>query len=137
MRKPINRNSLYSLAGWVRTENAGNTTIEASFWTDRSGGNAISQPAINVPLTGTNDWTYVSGDLSIPEQTNFFNVRLSLYPPASEMGYAWFDDVYLVQWEDWQTSPAQIPFPGNLNFVEIRTATEENQVIIHYYREWK
>jgi poly-gamma-glutamate capsule biosynthesis protein CapA/YwtB (metallophosphatase superfamily) len=135
-RKPIDRNLPYSVAGWVRTVDAGNTTIEGQFWTQRTQGVNLGQPVIGATLTGNNGWTYLSGDLTVPLFTYFFNIRVSLYPPASGMGYAWFDDLALVQWTDWQESPTLVPFPSDFTFVQVRSSAAATQAVVVYRREW-
>jgi len=135
-RKPLDSDFAHSLVGWMKTENAGDATMEAQCWQLRSGGsNPLAQTVVG-PISGTNPWTLLSADMDIPSSTGFFNIRLSLYPPQSGTGYAWFDDLALVQWENWQTSPHAVPFPSDFTFFQIRTSSPATQAIVHYRREW-
>lgn len=136
LRPPIDRAFEHSLVGWMRTENAGDATIEAQFYTQRSSGTLLGQPVAGGPQSGDNEWTYVGGDFSIPSTAGFFNVRLSLYPPESGTGYAWFDDLAFIQWNEWQPLSASVPFPGDYTYLQVRTASAENTAIVHYRKEW-
>ncbi|MDD5087700.1 MAG: CapA family protein [bacterium] len=136
LRPPLDSDFEHSMVGWMRTENAGNATIEAQFFSQRSSGTPLEQPVAGGPLSGDNDWTYVGADVDVPSSTNYFNLRLSLYPPASGTGYAWFDDVALVQWDEWQPISANVPFPSDYTYLQVRTALAEDSVIVHYRKEW-
>ncbi|MBU0508370.1 CapA family protein [bacterium] len=136
LRSPLDDALPHSLVGWIRTENAGDATIEMQFWTQRSGGTLISQPVAGYPLSGENDWTYVASDLNVPGATNFYNIRLSLYPPTSGTGYAWFDDLALVQWDSWQPVSTDVPFPSDFTYLQVRSSSSADSAAVHYRREW-
>ena len=53
-------------------------------------------------------------------------------PDSGAAGYAWFDDVGLVEWEPWQSfsGPADIVIPGDFYWVQLRanTSTQSGQL---------
>jgi poly-gamma-glutamate capsule biosynthesis protein CapA/YwtB (metallophosphatase superfamily) len=136
LRKPLDRTLAHSMVGWIQTQNATDAAIQAQFYSQRSGGSLLGQVDAGGTLDGDQPWTYMSSDLTIPGNTAFVDVRLSLYPPSSDTGYAWFDDLALVQWGDWQSAPASVPFPSDFTFLQVRTSSSETVAIVRYRREW-
>ena len=58
----------------------------------------------------------------MPANAYYFNLRPRLDKPSSGTGYAWFDDLRLVEWEPWQAAalPLDVSFPSNLRFLQVR-----------------
>lgn len=135
-RKSIDDDLPWSFAGWIMTQNAGNSMIEIEYWTQRGGGSQLGRPTIGDVLDGDNPWTYMSADLDVPNGTNFYDVYVHHYQPSSGTGYAWFDDLALVQWDNWESSPKTVPFPSDYTYLQVRTSSPELQAIINYRREW-
>lgn len=125
----------YSLGGWLKTENAIDASLEGELGSTRSSG-LLEQPIIGGRFSGTNDWTYVEDELPFYANAYFTNVRLSLFPAAEGMGYAWFDDVALIQWDDWQSAPVDAPFPSDITFIQIRTRASVSDADLDYRLEW-
>jgi hypothetical protein len=98
LRKPLNRTLAHSMVGWIQTQNANDAAVQVQFYSQRSGGSLLGQVDAGGTLDGDQPWTHMSSDLTIPGNTAFVDVRMSLYPPSSGTGYAWFDDLALVQW---------------------------------------
>jgi poly-gamma-glutamate capsule biosynthesis protein CapA/YwtB (metallophosphatase superfamily) len=136
LRKPLDRTLAHSLVGWTQTQNATDAAIQAQFYSQRSGGSLLGQVDAGGTLDGDQPWNYMSSDLSIPTNTAFVDVRMSLYPPSSGTGYAWFDDLALVQWGNWQSAPASVPFPSDFTFLQVRTSSSQMVAIVRYRREW-
>jgi len=135
-RKSIDDDLPWSFVGWMMTQNAGNSMIEIEYWTQRGGGTQLGRPTIGEVLDGDNPWTYMCADLDIPSGTNFYDVYVHHYQPSAGTGYAWFDDLALIQWDDWQTSPRAVPFPSDFTFIQVRTSSPASQAVVHYRREW-
>ncbi len=125
----------YSLCGWIKTENAIDASLEGELGSSRYSG-LLEKPVIGGNLSGTNDWTYVEDELPYYANAYYTNVRLSLFPAAEGTGYAWFDDVALIQWEDWQAAPVEIPFPSDITFIQIRSSTSAVDADLDYRLEW-
>jgi hypothetical protein len=125
----------YSLCGWIKTDNAVDASLQGELGSTRSGG-LLAQPVIGGNLSGTNDWTYVEDELPYYANAYFANVRLVLFPAVSGTGYAWFDDVALIQWEPWQPAPADIQFPNDITYIQVRTTTSATTADLDYRCEW-
>jgi hypothetical protein len=131
-RIPIHEDRDYSMTGYMRIENAGDATFEARFFQYRYSGTPISVQELVSPLTGTQDWTRYSTHLVTPANARYLNVRGSLYPPASGTGHAWFDDVDVVEWEEWSPAslPFEIAFPNNYDFIRLRTLLAVDSALV-------
>jgi len=72
---------------------------------------------------GDTDWTYYHKELSVPVNTNYFDILLISETPNSGISYAWFDNVGLIEWTDWefQAVKSQISNPNDYYFYQIRT----------------
>lgn len=135
-RLPISPGTSYSICGWIRTENANNAVYQAQYWGGRSGGTAISLADIGAPISGTTDWTFRDAQLSIPANAYFLVIREVLNTPGSGTGYAWFDDVALIQWDGWLEAPAAAPFPSDYHYIQLRTSNSIGNAVLEYRREW-
>lgn len=135
-RLPIVQNQTYSICGWIRTENALNAVYQAQYFGGRSGGTAISQEDIGVPQSGTNDWILRDRQLTIPNGASFITIREVLNTPTTGTGYAWFDDVSLIQWDGWATAPTTAPFPSDYHYVQLRSTSVQDHAILEYRVEW-
>ncbi|MBK6910379.1 MAG: CapA family protein [bacterium] len=135
-RLPLPGGFSYSLLGWQRTENSGNASLQAQYFGGRSGGTALGQADIGAPLNGTQPWQSRSAQLNVPGGTNFITIRFSQYAPASGTGYAWFDDVSLVQWDGWMPLPAQAAFPNDYRFVQVRRSSASGPVELSTTLQW-
>ena len=135
-RKSMDDDLSWSFVGWIMTQNAGNSMIEIEYWTQRGGGTELGRPTIGNVLTGDNSWTFMSADLDVPNGTNFYDVFVHHFQPTSGTGYAYFDDLALIQWEDWQSSTVAVLFPSDFTYLQVRTSSPESQAVVHYRREW-
>lgn len=135
-RKPFEEEYAHTALGWIRTENAGPASIQARLWTQRSSGTMLLHIDVGGTLSGNNDWTYMEEELEIPGNSNYFDIRMSLYPSIGDTAFAWFDDIALVQWQDWETELAGVPFPSYYTYYQVRSASPAAQAVVHYRREW-
>ncbi len=135
-RLPLPTTMSYSIVGWQRNENAGTASIQAQYYGQRSGGTALGLADIGGASNGTSAWTLRSAPLMPPGGTTFVSIRMSLMAPASGTGYAWFDDISLVQWDNWMDQPATAGFPNDYHYVQVRSATNAGTVTLQYWREW-
>jgi poly-gamma-glutamate capsule biosynthesis protein CapA/YwtB (metallophosphatase superfamily) len=126
---------LYSLCGWIKTENAIDASIQAQLFTTRSSG-MLEQVDIDGTLSGDNGWTYKEAELPVYYNAYYVNIRMNLFPPASDTGYAWFDDLVLIQWEEWQAAPVEIPFPSDITYIQVRSSSEAAEADLDYRLEW-
>ncbi len=124
----------YSLCGWMKTENAEKARFSVRMYNQRYTWNQLVTEDMGAPVDGTTDWAYYTRDFTAPAQGRYFNVRTCLDPPESGDGYAWFDDIRVVEWLDWQplALPLAVPYPNNYRFVQIRVTQPAANVAVSY-----
>jgi len=113
----------YRVSGWIRTENLGEAraSILVEFL-DRTGKWLSGIPVGEV--SGTQDWTLISKDITFPE--NAFEVHLDLLTDRPNEGIAWFDDVALTR-THLQASP-----PGPVRFTVGRKPANSGSLSISW-----
>jgi poly-gamma-glutamate capsule biosynthesis protein CapA/YwtB (metallophosphatase superfamily) len=123
----------FSLTGWVRTQNAGDAGFSAQFFENRSGG-SVGTFYAGDPVSGTTGWTWRSADFQVEGEAHYFNVRCSEARPNTGDGYAWFDDLRLIEWEAWQPAalPLDVPYPSNLRFLQVRSSSPGDSVRVRW-----
>jgi poly-gamma-glutamate capsule biosynthesis protein CapA/YwtB (metallophosphatase superfamily) len=125
----------YSLHGYIRTENTYDTQVQIRTYYARTGGNYINMcgtPGVH----GDNDWLYVWADLP-PLEVNerYIDYRCTTYPPQSGVSRAYFDNVGLIGWGEWQSIdalPVNIESPNEYYYIELRTPDEIENVRFSY-----
>jgi hypothetical protein len=121
VRAPLDLESAWSLCGWVRTETATSTNLQARYYATRT--SDLLTSANSGSVAGTQDWTRLWLDLNPPVETNFYQLRLALGAPAGGAS-AWFDDVAMVEWDAWRPllSQQSLPLrtPNDLQWVQLR-----------------
>ena len=133
-RLPCDPDKSYTLGGWVRTEDANDATIQVRFYRHRYSGEHLSQEDVGVLVDGDTEWTFYQRELPVPSLASYFNVRSSNDIPDSAVSYAWFDDVIIIEWEDWKPAALllQIPHPNNFRFLQVRSASHADSVFVEY-----
>ena len=127
---PTSGGTEFSVCGYLRTTNAGDAGFAALFFRGRGGQSIASFEAGNL-ISGTHDWTYLSRNMQVSDEAAYFNLRCHQDKPQSGDGYAWFDDLRLVEWEAWQPAsqlPLPVPYPSNLRFIQVRLSTPSDSV---------
>jgi hypothetical protein len=129
--EPENR---YSVSGWMATENAENAKFSVRFYSTRYTWNHLSNEDMGAPVDGTTDWTYYTASFAAPEHGNYLNVRCNLDRPNSDVGFAYFDDLRIMEWLPWEALalPLDIPHPNNYRFVQLRVPYEPAAVTVSY-----
>ncbi len=124
----------YSLAGWMKTENARDAKFSVRFYKQRYTWNQHGHEDMGDPVDGTTDWTYYARDFWATEECSYFNVRANLDEPHSGNAYAWFDDLNVIEWLDWQpyTAAMEVPYPNNFRFVQVRVPYNADEVTVVY-----
>ena len=135
-RPPYNLGRDYSISGWVFGDNTRDGQLIFEYWNARAGGDIQGSFIIGQVWEGSFPWTFVWQDLVAPEDGWYYNVVLYLRAPQDGEGQMWFDDIYVVQWEDWETGAALRAFPNNLTHLQVRAPLGTTAVIVDYQREW-
>ena len=84
----------YSIIGWIKTKN-----LKRSAWIIVQCWNAdhkiigFSTNQRTHPVLGTNDWTRVKYDFTVPDSTALVRVRAGIASPQNNGGKVWFDDI--------------------------------------------
>jgi len=112
----------HTLAGWVRTENGSNVTIQIRFYASRTSSTILGTGTISPGISGDSDWQYYYATLSIPGSAKFFDIRLDSDMPAVGEARSWFDDVSVLQWTDWTPHSGDAPAvnPNDYYFLQFR-----------------
>jgi len=111
----------HTALAWVRGENAPAAKVMTRFYNSRSGETPLSSTDTAEPVTGDLDWTRQWRDLETPEGATYFELRCGAWPPENDEGTAWFDELALIEWEEWQTAGQNVvPSPSNFRYVQLR-----------------
>jgi poly-gamma-glutamate synthesis protein (capsule biosynthesis protein) len=124
----------YTLCGHLKTGNAKNAGAAVEFYTTRPGGSPIGSSDLGTQVSGTTDWTFYYNNFTPAANTQYFDVWLTSEAPQTGDGNAWFDDVSVIEWEDWQplSGPASIPAPNDLYWVQIRADAATASATLSY-----
>ncbi len=121
-RIKINADNVYTLAGWIRTQNGSDVTIEIRFYQSRTTGTILSQQSVHPGVSGDRDWQYYFKQLTIPANAKFFDIRTNSQMPAAGEARSWFDDVSVIEWTDWEDdeNSASIFSPNDYYFIQMK-----------------
>jgi len=124
----------YSLCGYIKTLNGAGATIEVQYYQDREGGIMLGDENIGVLVSGTTPWTCYYHNLTIPNGTAFFDVRLNSHIPGSGTAYSWFDNVSLICWDNWMDVPVSqaLETPNDYYFLQVRSDQNAGDILINY-----
>jgi len=124
----------YTLCGYIKTMNGSDVTIEIQYYEDRTGGIAIGQENIGVLVSGDTPWTYYYKNLTIPQGTEFFDIRLNSDFPQEGIALSWFDNVSLICWNSLGTYQMEeaIPMPNDFYFIQAGSTQNHDNVEINY-----
>ncbi len=126
----------HTICGWIKGINAGGAYPEIVYYRGRTGGEPRYTQPIGDPLRGTFDWTYFCEDLNIGNQGYYGDFTFVNGPPYDDEGYAWFDEVKVIRWEDeWHTVPTEVPAPNNVHFIRLRSPNCGDETLKAHYNE--
>jgi len=125
----------YTLYACIKTDNARDADVRVRFHTSRTGSYAIGTHYLDAAVNGTTDWTFYHNEFRPEYGTNFIDVWLrSESPAAGEEGYAWFDNVGIIAWDEWQqfTGQIAIPAPNDYCWIQVRTDVHTDTAVLAY-----
>jgi len=124
----------YSLCAYIKTNNGENVTIQVRYYESRSSYISLDTENMGAQISGDTPWTFYHKELSIPEGTNYFDIRLYSGIPSSDTAFSWFDDVSLICWEDWSeyNISQNIPTPNDYYFLQIKSPDNADEIIVYY-----
>jgi poly-gamma-glutamate capsule biosynthesis protein CapA/YwtB (metallophosphatase superfamily) len=122
----------FTVAGWIRTENAGEVRLGVRYYATRDQAAYLGEEYFP-DISGTTEWQYYNLPLTIPEGTKYFDIRLFGHFTSTD-GYAWFDDVNLIQWTNWGELSGVVPFnaPNDFYFLQLQSASDPLGPTISY-----
>ncbi len=130
-----NDTASYTLYACIRTDNAREADVRVRFYTSRYGSFSIGTSYLGAEVSGTTDWTFYHNDF-IPEAgTNFIDVWLrSESPTGGDDGHSWFDDVGIIEWEDWHPFSGQVffPTPNDFRWIQVRNNAPADTAVLTY-----
>ena len=122
----------YTLYGYIRTDNGNNAEVMIRFYVSRTSGYSLGSQTTG-EVSGTNDWALYYKNFTPANGTNFMDVWLRSEGPQTGDGYTWFDNVGIIEWEDWQPLTANsIVTPNDYYWVQIRIDTEIDSAAVSY-----
>jgi poly-gamma-glutamate capsule biosynthesis protein CapA/YwtB (metallophosphatase superfamily) len=113
----------FSLCGWISTSTARNATAGVKFYDTRTAFSEIGSGDIGSVVSGTTPWTFLANDINAPAGTAFLDVELRSAGPTAGTGYAWFDDIGVVEWSGWQPLGQAVPAPNDLYWIQAKSTT--------------
>jgi len=124
----------YSLCGYIKTHNAANVTVQIRYYESRSSFFPMDEEKIGIPIDGDTPWTYYHQELSIPSGAGVFDIRLYSGVPDLDTAYSWFDNISLVQWDDWSEYDISqnIPTPNDYYFIQVKSSDNSDEIVLHY-----
>jgi poly-gamma-glutamate capsule biosynthesis protein CapA/YwtB (metallophosphatase superfamily) len=123
----------HTLYGYIKTDNADNAEIVVRFYQSRTSSYSIGSENAG-QVAGTTDWSFYYNNFIPTNGTRFIDVWLRSTGPQTDNGYAWFDDIGVIEWEDWQTfaPPHVIPTPNDYYWLQIRTDDQTSEAVLSY-----
>jgi poly-gamma-glutamate capsule biosynthesis protein CapA/YwtB (metallophosphatase superfamily) len=135
-RPPFDNSVHYSMVGWMTGTNTRETRMIFEYWNYRTGGSRLDSVMIGGEHAGSFPWTFGWADLPSVDNTGFYSLKLNLRSPTTGEGFAWFDDMAIVRWDDWQTAPGPIGFPSDITYIQVKAPIGTATAVITYRREW-
>ena len=118
----------------MKTQDAQGVTIQIRYYETRWYAAMLGSEYISDWISGDTDWTYYHKDLTVPSNTNYFDILLITETPDVGTSYAWFDNVGLIEWNDWkfQASDPIISNPNDYYFYQVRTDEQFANATVKY-----
>lgn len=124
----------YTLYGHLKTQNAESSGISVKFYSSRTSSSPIGTINLDTVAIDTTDWNFYYNQFIPTPGAKFLDIWLSSKAPQSGVGQTWFDDVGIIEWEDWQPMNhlINIPTPNDFYWIQIRTNEETYNTLMNY-----
>mgnify|MGYP001348126983 FL=1 len=120
----INEPEEISVRGYIKTENSNDTKIGVRFYESRCSGTIETQYTSDVD--GTTEWQEYSKDIIVPDDSRYIDLRMVSFPTDSLESISYFDNVGIIEWEEWSLS--EVLYPNDYYYYQIKSSS--NQVDI-------
>jgi poly-gamma-glutamate capsule biosynthesis protein CapA/YwtB (metallophosphatase superfamily) len=125
----------YTLYGYIKTGDIDSADIIIKFYSNRYQSHPIGERDLGTDIIGTTDWTFYYRDFVPANNTGYIDIWLqSRGPQSTDTGYVWFDNVGVIEWDEWQPfgSVAEISTPNDYYWVQIKTDVETYTAQLSY-----
>ena len=120
----INEPEEISVRGYIKTENSNDTKIGVRFYESRCSGTIETQYTSDVD--GTTEWQEYSKDITVPDDSRYIDLRMVSFPTDSLESISYFDNVGIIEWEEWSLS--EVLYPNDYYYYQVKSSS--NQVDI-------
>lgn len=124
-----------SVRGYIKTENANDAKIGVRFYESRCSGTIDTRYTNDID--GTSDWLEYYENIIVPENSKYVDLRMVSFPTDSVESIVYFDNVGIVEWEDWSLN--EVLYPNDYYYYQIKSDSEEVQITLkeksYYYSE--
>lgn len=124
----------FTLCSYIKTLNGKGVTIQIQYFADRENPVPLGDENLGTTISGTTPWAFYHHNLEIPPGTEFFDVRLNSNVPNSGTSFAWFDNVSLICWDDWEsfTESQAIAAPNDYYFLQVKSDSYDGEIGLSY-----
>ncbi|HPQ42568.1 MAG TPA: hypothetical protein PLV45_19505, partial [bacterium] len=128
-RIPLQYQKKYLVCGYMRTHDSGNAwvTVTCHYWPYTWDDWRDTETTVYGPISGDNDWHYFEGWFTGPYDLLYATVQMHLEPDSgsADYGYAYFDNVRVVEFDETLNPllPIIFPNPGGERYVALRTSS--------------
>lgn len=129
------KDNRFTLHGWIKTKNASNVNIEIRNYRTRTLPAFLGSTYITTPISGDMEWTYFYKEVDLShEETRTADIFFHSDPPDSGTSYVWFDNVGLIQWDEWQPyrNNLEIDSPNEYYYIQLETDEQVEIAFLNY-----
>ena len=133
--KWYNNTTKFTLHGWIKTRNVNTANIIIRYYNSRTSVSPTATENITTNITGTTNWAWFNKEITIPASAYYYDIRLSLSGINGQVSQAWFDNVGLIEWTDWQDISAltEIPNPNNYYWIQLKSPESAKSITFDMY----
>jgi len=133
----VSNPSNVTVRGFIKTNNANDSMVGVRFYSSRCS-NSLGTEYTD-PIDGDSDWIEKYQNISVPENAEYIDLRMVSYPPESGESITYFDNVGVIEWEDWKGDGDELLSPNDYYYYQIKSNQESLQITIseksYYYNE--
>jgi hypothetical protein len=118
-----------TVRGFIKTENAEDAMIGVRFYSSRCSGTIETK--YTEPVNGTNPWTEYHRNLTVPEDAKYIDVRMVSFPPDTGQSIVYFDNVGVIQWEEWYEGNTEILYPNDYYYYQVRSSLDSVNITLN------
>lgn len=128
--KWYNNTKKYTVHAWIKTSDASGVNIDIQYFSNRTSTSPVSTESLfSTALSGDIDWTFYHKEITIPSSCSYYNIVCKV-----GSGVAWFDEVGLIEWTDWQDVALlqNIPYPNDYYWLQAKGTENPKRIQVQY-----